>query len=158
MWRNWRRCQPTMLKNCQIFVMFFFFLGFRVLPPLLSYILEKPLSLFRPLKTHCLRKGDRNLLLIRLRAFLKLTKIRGWLQPFPRWVTRRWRRCWRTWRHGSDRLPQTRWDFRHFLFSYFLLIFLLFFWQCGRGRSFQIKWNLVLVRAQAVAKKVKSCK
>ena len=57
--------------------MFFFFLGFRVLPPLLSHILEKPLSLFRPLKTHCLCKGDRNPVVEKIENLFEVDKNTG---------------------------------------------------------------------------------
>ena len=55
----------------------FFFLGFRVLPPLLSHILEKPLSLFRPLKTHCLCKGDRNPVVEKIENLFEVDKNTG---------------------------------------------------------------------------------
>ena len=64
-------------KKNQIVVMFFFFLGFRVLPPLLSHILEKPLSLFRPLKTHCLCKGDRNPVVEKIENLFEVDKNTG---------------------------------------------------------------------------------
>ena len=125
---------------------FFFFLGFRVLPPLLSHILEKPLSLFCPLKTHCLCKGDRNPVVEKIENLFEVDKNTGMTSTLSKVSDKKVEKMLEDVTAWERPFTPNQVRFSSFpIFSLSIDFSFVFFltMQCGRGRSFQIKWNLV---------------